>query len=443
MSRVREVLLTPGEPGFSPALSSVVWNDLKPPREPAAIVRARTVQDAVDAVALARTSGWKVTARSGGHAWTGYSVVEGGLVIDMSALGGIEYDAATGIVSVEPGVRSRDLTRFLAEHGRTFPGGHCPTVGVTGFTLGGGFGFNSRVVGPACFSIQAIDAITGDGDLRRYDDESAPELLWAARGTGPGFFGVITKLHLATYPAPGVLGASMQCYPLASLPRFAPWFLETAASVDPRVNPVVIGTHFPGQADPVLLLTNYCFADDLDEMRELLRPFEESPLRGETIMTVPPHESSFDEQYAILDQHYPEGFRYVTDNVWANPSEPGFLEAAHRVFATLPSERSHAIWAPWVEQTHPGAAFSMQSSMSMNVYAVYDDEADDERMAQWHAEAIRGLIPYSNGGGKLNDSDLYRRPMKALSDSSLARYRAARDLYDPDRVFSGYPHLDD
>ena len=433
-------VIKPGGPQFDEALRDAVWNGRKPSRQPAAIIRAQSDQDIVDAVALANSSGWNVGVRAGGHAWAAYGVTEGNLLVDLSEMDGIEYDDVTGIVSIEPGVRSQQLATFLAGEARYFPGGHCPTVGVSGFTLGGGFGFNSRVVGPASFSIVAIDAVLADGELRRYDDADGADVVWASRGSGPGFFGVVARLHLQTYEAPAVVGASMQAYPIALYDQLAPWFLELAEGIDPRVNPVLIGAHLPGQDGTVLMIANYCFADSEDEMRGLLQPLEDCPLIDQAAVRLPPHISSIDAQYALLDQLYPPEHRYLTDNIWAEPDRDGFIAAAKTVFETLPSDRSHAIWAPWVEQRKDGAAFGLQSRLSMNVYAVYEDEADDQAMMDWHLPAMARIAPFSNGGGKVNDSNLYERPMKVLSDESAARLEDLRDQYDPDRLFTSYPH---
>src|ERR1700716_1284426 len=81
-----------------------------------------------------------------------------------------------------------------------FPSGHCMTVGLGGFLLQGGFGWNSRLWGPACASVTAVDVVTADGALVHADETQNSDLLWAARGAGPGFFGVITRFHLRTQP---------------------------------------------------------------------------------------------------------------------------------------------------------------------------------------------------------------------------------------------------
>ena len=114
-------------------------------------------------------------------------------------------DAGAMTARVQPGCRGNDLVAALAEHDLFFPAGHCIGVAVGGYLLQGGFGWNGRVHGPACMSVEAIDVVTADGETVRASATEHPDLLWAARGAGPGFFGAVTAFHLRVYPQPRVV----------------------------------------------------------------------------------------------------------------------------------------------------------------------------------------------------------------------------------------------
>src|SRR5215831_11439406 len=178
------------DPGYEQARLDAVWNFRKPDRHPEVIVQAVSESDVVAAVKLAIERGLRVKARSGGHSWSASSVRDGAMLIDLSRLAEIGFDPDTGIASVQPGGRGRELNAKLAEHGLFFPTGHCPTVGVGGYLLQGGWGWNSRAIGPACLSVEAVDVVTAKGELIRADATQNSDYLWAARGSGPGFFGV-------------------------------------------------------------------------------------------------------------------------------------------------------------------------------------------------------------------------------------------------------------
>ena len=96
-------------------------------------------------VRLARDRGWKVAARAGGHAWAGWSVRDDALLIDLAGLRDMTIDVDNLTATVRPAFRGgQDLGPALQQHGLVFPGGHCSTVGLGGYLLQGGQGWNSR-----------------------------------------------------------------------------------------------------------------------------------------------------------------------------------------------------------------------------------------------------------------------------------------------------------
>ena len=197
-------LLRRGEPGYEEARLGAVWNSRKPSRYPDCIFRATSAESVAWAVRLAIAEGLQVSVRSGGHSWYGNSVRDAGMLIDLSQLSDVSIDPQAKTAAVGPAVKGRELDGALAAHDLCFPIGHCGTVGLGGFVLGGGYGWNSRFYGPACLSLRAIDVVLASGELIHADDSNHPELLWAARGAGPGFFGVVTRFHLQVYPRPAI-----------------------------------------------------------------------------------------------------------------------------------------------------------------------------------------------------------------------------------------------
>ena len=179
-------LLRSDDPGFELARRGLSWNARTPSRRPDAIARAASADDVVTAVRYARERGLRVALRSGGHSWWGAPLRDGGLALDLCALRDIEIDALSRTAWVGPGVRARDLARALAPHRLAFQVGHCASVAVGGYLLAGGFGWNAGEWGPACLSVRAIEVVTGAGEHIVADETRSVELLWAARGAGPG-----------------------------------------------------------------------------------------------------------------------------------------------------------------------------------------------------------------------------------------------------------------
>ena len=108
------------------------------------------------------------------------------MLIDLSRLTEVAFDPDSGIARAQPGGKGRELNSKLAEHGLFFPTGHCPTVGVGGYLLQGGWGWNSRVLGPACMSVEAVDVVTAEGEPIHANANENSDFWWAARGSGPG-----------------------------------------------------------------------------------------------------------------------------------------------------------------------------------------------------------------------------------------------------------------
>jgi FAD/FMN-containing dehydrogenase len=206
----RGKIFTPFDSSYEKA--RVVFNNGVRTR-PAAIARCAGTGDVVSAVRFAREAGLPVSIRSGGHHACGFSLVEGGLVIDVGAMLSTSFDPAAGTVVAGPGAHWRDLDLVTyvgqsftgeagLEHGWAAPGGECPTVGNSGYSLGGGYGFLSRRFGLGCDHILAAEVVDADGEVLDVTEDAHPDLLWALRGAGGAGFGVVTSLTYRLDPVP-------------------------------------------------------------------------------------------------------------------------------------------------------------------------------------------------------------------------------------------------
>ena len=164
---------------------------------PQAIVYCQNEEDVMNALKFSKENKIPFRIRSGSHHYEGYSTGNDLLVIDVSHLNKIKLDEVNQIVTVE--VRNRELYEAVCGAGYPFPGGGCPTVGVAGFTLGGGWGYSSRLYGLGCDSLIEAEVIDYKGDKLVANHQMNPDLYWALKGGGSGNFGVVTKL---TYKLP-------------------------------------------------------------------------------------------------------------------------------------------------------------------------------------------------------------------------------------------------
>lgn len=433
-------LIERGDPGFEQARVDRIFNRRLPGRSPAAVLRATSERDVIAGVRLARDRGWQVAVRSGGHSWAQWSIRDDALVIDLGGLKELGYDPATGIATASPAVQGGgELAPFLARHGRFFVGGHCPTVGIGGFLLQGGQGWNARGWGWAAEYVEAIDVVTADGALVRADAHVNSDLYWAARGSGPGFPGVVTRFHLRTLPAPGHVAQTVQAYRLDDFDEVMTWLHDMHGTVDASVEIVALTkTDQALSPDPLLLVTAVALVAHAPRADAVLAPFRQCPALGRAVFVLDAAPTTLEQQRARQLTDNPEGHRWAVDNAWLAGPAADVVPAMRRAFTTLPNEKAFTIWfsmAPLREL--PDMAFSVQSEIYLASYVLWEDPADDERHQKWLGAAMADLQPVT-AGQYLGDSDLRRRKHRFLSDDAWHRYREIVARRDPGGVFCGY-----
>jgi FAD/FMN-containing dehydrogenase len=233
---VRCPVITPWEPEYDAARRVRAGGfDLRP----AAVVRVTDADDVAAAIAVGRETGAALAVRSGGHSGAGHGSVDGGIVIDLRGLSGLEIDPVTATAWAGAGLTAAEVTAAAAEHGLAVGFGDTGSVGIGGITLGGGIGYLVRKHGLTIDSLLAAEVVTADGLRLEVDEQHHPDLFWALRGGG-GNFGVVTRFRYRLHPVEQVLGG-MLVVPAtaASVERFmavceaAPDELSVIANVMP------------------------------------------------------------------------------------------------------------------------------------------------------------------------------------------------------------------
>jgi FAD/FMN-containing dehydrogenase len=431
-----------GDPGYEQARADSVWNARKPERYPAVVVVAVSEDDVVHAVDYARTHGLKVAVRSGGHSWYGIHLRDGGLLLDLSRLREIRVDAEARTAAVQSGVVGMEVYDALAEHGLFFPVGHGPDVGLAGFLLGGGYGWNSCHLGPACFSILAVDVVTADGERLHCDESQNTHFLWAARGGGHGQFAVITRFHLRLYEPPQAIVRSVQVYPKEMAGEVARWMTEVGPRLEDRVEFIAMVTPppIPGFEGAAAITSATAFAASYEEAVRLLEPFEDSPFAGRELLRVSHDRADMRQLGAEVERETPKGQRYVCDNIWTHASAEEITPLIQQAADEMPNPECQIFWYWWgADRTPPHAAWSAQAPWYYAVYGIGSDPSLDAAHDAWVRRSI-GAVAHLSSGTQFADANLAGRFDAPLRPAQLERMRELRTRHDPAGVFAGYPN---
>lgn len=245
-----------------------LWNKMID-RRPALIARCSGAADISRAVSFAREHDLLVAVRGGGHSFSGYSMCQGGLVIDLSTMHGVRVDPIARTAEVAGGSWIGDLDWEAQQYGLATTMGQISNTGVAGLTLGGGYGWLGRRYGLACDNLLAADLVTADGKMRRVSKSENPDLFWAIRGGG-GNFGVVSSFEYRLHQVgPKVLAGDL-AYAPAQTRDALEYFSHYAASA-PRE---LAGEFSWGGAEgPDGDLTlSVCYIGDLKNAEKVLQP---------------------------------------------------------------------------------------------------------------------------------------------------------------------------
>ncbi len=449
-SRIEGIVTMSTDVGYEELRRGMIWNQLTPGRYPQVVVQVANEQDVVEAVLFARTQNMKIAVRGGGHSWVGFPLCDGSLLIDLGRLTQVSIVPQARTATIQPAVTGRELNRQLVAHGLAFPVGHCATVPMSGYLLNGGLGWNWNTWGPACISVEGAHVVLANGDLVVANQEQYADLLWAIRGAGPGFFGVVTQYVLKLYPAPHAIATSTYYYPLERIEEVGAWAAGIARQLPQEVELSI----FCAQAPPALaercrssngficIVSATAFLDTQGEAADTLRLLETCPVLPDCLGKDVLQPGSLD---LLLDKGgmwWPERHRCLADSRWSNSPSAQQLATVRDYFLRAPSTKSLALCAftTGAEGSAvglPDAAFSMTARTLLLCYAIWEHPEDDGVNAVWHRETIAALDPFAVGH-YVGESDIIAEPGRAehsFAPENWQRLQSIRRTYDPDGLF--------
>lgn len=432
--RLRGEVLVRGDAGYDRARA--VWN-ARFDRYPALVARCLGADDVAACIGFARERGLALAVKGGGHDYAGNSASDGGLLVDLSAMDAVEVDPDARIVRAGPGATWADIDAATQAHGLATPGATVSSVGVGGFTLGGGAGHLGRRHGLACDNLVAAEVVTADGSVLEVGAEAHPDLFWAIRGGG-GNFGVATAFALRLHPVgPDVLAGQL-VYKFEDAGAVLRHYRDFMAGAPDAIQCWAFLLRLPPDGTPVVDLVA-CHAGDLESAEADLAPLRAfgEPMM-DTIAPVP-----YQALQQAFDAGMGEGQRWYSRGHYLPALGDAAIDTLLRHAGALPGEFTTVYLgaeggAIGRVASDANAFPHRDASFSLHVFPGWKDPADDNDIMRWAREVHRAMAPHATGGVYVNMlADDERDRIGAAYDGNYERLLALKRQWDPDNLFRG------
>ncbi|HSN43253.1 MAG TPA: FAD-binding oxidoreductase [Propionibacteriaceae bacterium] len=429
-----------GDEGYDTARQ--VWNGAIDKR-PEVIVSCLGTDDVLAAVAYARKHDLGVSVRSGGHHVAGSSVLDGGVVIDVSPLREVKVDADTRRVRIAGGAQLGDVDAATQEHGLAVPLGVVSETGVSGLTLAGGYGWMRRKHGLSCDNVVSADIVTADGRALHVDADEHPDLFWALRGGGWDL-GVVTALEFEAHPTGPDVYLPFLTYPLSEGVGVLTNLRDFALAAPPEFGSIAVcwtfphaepfprelwGEPFVGVAGP--------YVGDAGEGERVCAPLRDLG----TVLTDMSGVVPWVDAQRFFDEDYPRGRRYFWKSAHLNDLDADAASVIVDHAARRPSPlTSIDLWinggaitdvpADATPITNRGAPFMV------GIESNWDDPTHDRANIAWARETATALAPLARPGAYLNFDDLADpEAVRLAHGANSERLAAVKRRYDPGNLF--------
>jgi FAD/FMN-containing dehydrogenase len=413
---------------------------------PRAIALCASESDVVRCLRWVRDNREVFAVRSGGHSYAGYSTTPG-LLIDVRALRRVSVNPDEQTLTVEGGATNQDVADVLSAYPLAIPSGRCPTVGVTGLTLGGGWGFASTHAGLTCDRLLSTDLVPAGLEPITASADTNADLFWAVRGSGGGNFGIHTSLTYRMVPVGNVTVFNITwpaqkqvelMLALQDLQIRKPRDISTRSKVAAER-----ASAFPGR-DQLAAQTLGLFHGEEADFRELIQPLFRllAPARAYI------KQMSYWEARDYLVTDDPEGFFDVRSNMVREQLDADAWETSLSWMSKWPGGA--------IRQTNMGILFAIGG-------AVGDKRADEtayvhrgcnfifemertwspldpphlvEQQARWLGDYVADMQRFVLPRSYVNFPDrTLKNWQQAYYGENLARLSAVKRSYDPENLF--------
>jgi FAD/FMN-containing dehydrogenase len=432
-------VITPSDPNYDSARK--IYNAMID-KHPAFIVQCQDVADVINAVNFANEHHLEVSIRGGGHNGAGFSLVDDGLVIDLSRMNGTWVDQQARTVRAQGGCTWGDVDHATHPFGMATPSGILSTTGVGGLTLGGGTGNLTRSYGLTIDNLLEVDVVLANGQFVVANTTQNADLFWAVRGGG-GNFGVVTSFLFKLHPVDTVYGGPI-FWDLSDAKKVMRLWRDTILTAPETLNayfalhtvppaPLFPAEHHLKKAGVIV----FCYTGDISQAEAVIRPFRE--IAKPIIDFAGP--IPFPALQGLFDGLYPPGLQwYWSSDFFTELSEKAMDEHMNQ-FTKSPNVLSgvHIYSINGAAQRpdrHETAWSFREANFSHTIVGVDADPANKDKITKWSKDYFKALHPYSAGGAYLNMTmDDGQERVQAAYRDNYPRLAEIKKKYDPTNFF--------
>jgi FAD/FMN-containing dehydrogenase len=439
--RLRGPIFTPGDAGYEE--SRTVWNAMID-KKPGLVVRCLGAADVIACVQFAREHNLLLCIKGGGHNIAGLATADGALMLDMSLMRGVWVDPQKKVAHAQAGCLLGDVDRETQVHGLAAVLGFVSLTGITGLTLGGGFGYLTRRWGWTSDNVVGMHVVTADARLVRASSNENADLFWGLRGGG-GNFGVVTGIDYVLYPVgPEIVGGAV-AWPASEVPKVLELYRTLAEKAPPELTLVALMRPAPPapwlpkdmHGKPIVAMLA-CYSGRPEAGEKLVAPIKSfgSPV-GDVLVRRP-----YAQMQSLLDATQPKGRRYYWKSEYLSRIEPALCEKVIAHAARIPSPHSAVILFQiegalnQLEEEHSPAG-NRDARYVLNIAGSWEKGEEDRANIEWAREAWSDMKSFSTGGNYINflTEDEGPERIQAALGKGLKRLAEVKAKWDPQNVF--------
>ena len=432
---IKGQVLEPGDAGYDDART--VFYGKFHHRRPAVIVKVADANDVSQVVNFAREHGIDLAVRSGGHSLAGHSNPDGGILIDLSLMKGLEFDVPNRTAWAETGLTAGEYTVAAGKHGLATGFGDTPSVGIGGLTLGGGIGFLVRKHGLTIDDLLAAEIVTADGEIRHVDANNHPDLFWAIRGGG-GNFGVVTRFKFRLHEIDKIVGGMLI---LPATPDVIAEFIAQAEAAPDELSTianVMVGAPMPFLPEEhhgkLIIMALMAYTGDVSNGEKIFAPFRALSPLVDMVQTMP-----YPEIYKLMEAEGgppEEVARTLFLDTFDRDVAETVVEHLQRA-STFAVAQFRVLGGAMARVPVDATAFAHRSRRYMAaIGAVYERAEETPTHLAWLNDFVAALNQGA-GGAYVNflSDEGQARVREAYPGATWERLTAIKGRYDPTNLF--------